>query len=91
MDLQLEDKTALVTGSSLGIGFAIALKLAQEGATVYVNSRRSDKVEEAIARIKAEVPNAKLKGIAADLSTKEGVAQLVKEVPQVDILSLIHI
>lgn len=86
MDLRLEDKTALVTGSSLGIGFAIAQKLAEEGATVYLNSRRTDKVEEAIARIKAEVPNAKLKGFGADLGTKEGVDKLVKEVPQVDIL-----
>jgi len=86
MDLQIADKTALVTGSSLGIGFSIAQSLAAEGALVYLNSRRQDKVDEAIARIKATLPQAKLKGIAADLGTAAGVAQLTKALPTVDIL-----
>jgi len=86
MDLQLSDKTALVTGSSLGIGFSIARSLAAEGALVYLNSRRQDKVDEAIAKIKGELPQAKLKGIAADLGTAAGVEKLVKELPAVDIL-----
>jgi NAD(P)-dependent dehydrogenase (short-subunit alcohol dehydrogenase family) len=86
MDLQIADKTALVTGSSLGIGFAIARSLAAEGATVYVNSRRQDKVNEAIAKIKSEIPQARVHGIAADLGTAEGVANLVKALPTVDIL-----
>lgn len=86
MDLKLADKTALVTGSSLGIGFAIAKSLAAEDATVYVNSRNQEKVDQAIAKIKADLPKARVKGIAADLGTAQGVAKLVKELPQVDIL-----
>ncbi|MBS2008293.1 MAG: SDR family oxidoreductase [Cyanobacteria bacterium SZAS TMP-1] len=86
MDLQLADKTALVTGSSLGIGFAIARSLAAEGATVYLNSRRQDKLDEAMAKISAELPQAKLKGVAADLGTAAGVAALVAKLPAVDIL-----
>ena len=86
MDLQIADKTALVTGSSLGIGFAIAKALAAEGATVYVNSRKQDKVDEAVAKIKAAVPQAKVQGIAADLGNAEGCAALVKALPSVDIL-----
>src|ERR1700679_240213 len=86
MDLQITDKVALVTGSSLGIGFATAKAWAAEGATVYINSRRQDKVDEAIAKIKTELPKAKLKGIAADLGNAAGVAELVKVLPAVDIL-----
>ena len=86
MDLQIADKSALVSGSSLGIGFAAAMALANEGATVYVNSRRKEKVDEAVAKIKAQNKNAKVHGIAADLGTAEGCAALVKELPAVDIL-----
>ncbi len=86
MDLKLTDKTALVTGSSLGIGFAIAKSLAAEGATVYLNSRRQDKVNEAMARIKADVPGAKLKGVAADLGSAAGVEELLGHISNIDIL-----
>jgi len=86
MDLQLNGKTALVSGSSLGIGFATAQALAAEGVTVCLNSRRQDKVDEAIAKIRAVLPQAKLKGIAADLGSAEGAALLIKELPAVDIL-----
>lgn len=55
MDLQLKNKTALVTGSTAGIGLATAKLLAAEGATVIINGRTQSRIEEAIKQIKAEV------------------------------------
>ena len=66
MDLKLVGKTALVTGSTAGIGFAIAQSLAREGAHVTVNGRTQDRVDAALAQIRANVPAARLSGIAAD-------------------------
>jgi NAD(P)-dependent dehydrogenase (short-subunit alcohol dehydrogenase family) len=86
MDLQLTNKKALVTGSTAGIGFAIASLLAQEGASVVVNGRSPARVEEAVRRIQAERKNAKVSGVAADLGTKEGVNLLIRDLPTVDIL-----
>ena len=86
MDLQLTNKKALVTGSTAGIGFAIASLLAQEGAAVVVNGRLPRRVEEAVQRIRTERKNAQVTGVAADLGTKEGVSLLIRGVPTVDIL-----
>jgi NAD(P)-dependent dehydrogenase (short-subunit alcohol dehydrogenase family) len=86
MDLQLTNKKALVTGSTAGIGFAIASLLAQEGAAVVVNGRSQGRVEEAVRRIKKGGKDAQVTGVAADLGTKEGVDLLTKTVPAVDIL-----
>jgi NAD(P)-dependent dehydrogenase (short-subunit alcohol dehydrogenase family) len=86
MDLQLKGKTALVSGSTLGIGFAIASTLAREGATVIVNGRTQARVDETIARITKEDPAATLRGAAGDLSTVEGIAVVAKSFPDVDIL-----
>jgi NAD(P)-dependent dehydrogenase (short-subunit alcohol dehydrogenase family) len=86
MDLKLSAKVALVSGSTGGIGLAIATTLAQEGATVIVNGRTQDRVNKAIDRIKQSVPNAKLQGIAADLGTIAGVELLLQQVPSVNIL-----
>ena len=86
MDLQLTNKKALVTGSTAGIGFAIASLLAQEGAAVVVNGRSQGRVEEAVNRIKKENKNAQVTGVAADLGTKKGVALLTGKVPALDIL-----
>jgi len=86
MDLQLTDKTALVTGSTAGIGLAIATTLAQEGATVIVNGRTEARVNAALDQIKQKVPAAKLQGLVADLGTVEGANTLFEQVPQVDIL-----
>jgi NAD(P)-dependent dehydrogenase (short-subunit alcohol dehydrogenase family) len=86
MDLKLSNKVALVSGSTGGIGLAIATTLAQEGSTVIVNGRTQERVNQAIDRIKQSVPNAKLQGIAADLGTLAGVELLLQQVPSVDIL-----
>jgi NAD(P)-dependent dehydrogenase (short-subunit alcohol dehydrogenase family) len=86
MDLQLTGKTALVSGSTLGIGFAIASTLAREGATVIVNGRTQKRVDEAIARITKDDPGAQLRGAAGDLSTPAGIEAVAKEYPNVDIL-----
>jgi NAD(P)-dependent dehydrogenase (short-subunit alcohol dehydrogenase family) len=86
MDLQLSDKVALVSGSTAGIGLAIATTLAEEGATVIVNGRTQERVNHALEILQQSVPNAKLQGIAADLGTKAGVELLLQQVPFVNIL-----
>ena len=77
MDLQLTNKKALVTGSTAGIGFAIASLLAQEGASVMVNGRSPRRVEQAVQRIRTERKSAQVTGAPADLGTKEGVNLLI--------------
>src|SRR5258705_1088252 len=86
MDLKLQDKTAVVSGSTGGIGFAIALGLAREGASVVLNGRTAERVSGAVDRISRELPNARITGVAGDLSTDEGVAELFQRVPESDIL-----
>jgi len=86
MDLELKGKTAVVSGSTAGIGLAIAQTLAQEGATVVVNGRTEERVAAAIAQIQAKVKDAKLRGVAADLGTAKGAADFVRAVPETDIL-----
>ncbi|MBD2303080.1 SDR family NAD(P)-dependent oxidoreductase [Nostoc sp. FACHB-190] len=86
MDLKLDNKSALVSGSTTGIGFAIAQTLAQEGAAVIVNGRSEQRVTQAIDKIKQTNPDAKVTGIVADLATPAGVEQVFAQVPQVDIL-----
>src|SRR5258705_13368463 len=86
MDLQLQGKSALITGSTLGIGFAIAKTLAEEGAQVNVNGRTNERVNDAKLKIAAEVPNARVQGVAADLSTSDGALQIIEAFPELDIL-----
>lgn len=86
MDLELKDKQALVSGSTAGIGLAIASRLAREGAEVWLNGRTQKRVDEAVAAIKKEFAEAKLHGIAADLGSAKGCAEVVSQVPQIDIL-----
>ena len=81
MNLQLENKTALVTGSTKGIGFAIARMLAAEGAKVIVNGRSQESAQAAAHKIALNAC-----GIAADVSTAAGCAELVRQLPNVDIL-----
>ena len=85
MDLQLKGMTALVTGSTAGIGLEIARSLAVEGADVTVVGRGKAKVDAAVADIKRS-GGAAARGIAADVTTAEGAADVVKELPAVDIL-----
>ena len=86
MDLKLHDRSALVSGSTKGIGFAIAALLAAEGAKVIINGRTDAAVKEALDRIHAATPKAKLDGFAGDLSAAGPTADLVKRFPAVDIL-----
>lgn len=86
MDLQLTNKKALISGSTAGIGLAIAKKLAAEGAEVIVNGRTQQRVDKAIAEIKAETNNQKVTGITADFSKADEIDALIKQLPQIDIL-----
>ena len=81
MDLGLKGKRALVSGSTAGIGFAIAKLLAREGAFVYVNGRTEARVNKAVGEIEGKVD-----GVAADLSTEEGAAALFSRVGHLDIV-----
>jgi NAD(P)-dependent dehydrogenase (short-subunit alcohol dehydrogenase family) len=85
MDLKLRGKRALITGSTAGIGFAIARGLARERAEVIVNGRTEEKVAEAVRRITSEM-GSNATGIAADLSGAEGVNRLLERAGRIDIL-----
>ena len=86
MDLQLQGRKALVTGSTAGIGFATARLLAAESASVIINGRTQQRVDAAIAEIRKSHPGANLSGVAADVSNAAGCAKLIQAVPAVDIL-----
>ncbi|MFG3506778.1 SDR family NAD(P)-dependent oxidoreductase [Streptomyces sp. NPDC047821] len=86
MHVNLTGRTALVTGSTQGIGAAIATALARSGATVAVNGRTSDGVTEAVKRLRARVPDAEVVPVAADIATEEGAELAVELLPEVDIL-----
>jgi len=86
MNLQLAGKSALVTGSTAGIGFAIARTLAREGASVVITGRTQNRVNVAVKTIQQEMGDTKVSGIAADLATTQGSAKCIEAVPTVDIL-----
>jgi NAD(P)-dependent dehydrogenase (short-subunit alcohol dehydrogenase family) len=86
MNIDLSGKTAVVTGSTEGIGFAIAAGLAEAGAEVVVNGRTREKVDAAIAVIRGIMPMAALRGVPGDLGTAAGCDSFVVEVPRTDIL-----
>lgn len=86
MKIDLAGKSAIVTGSTAGIGFAIAKGLAESGARVVLNGREQAAVDAALARLGAAVPNASIAGVPGDLGTAEGCAALVKAEPSTDIL-----
>ncbi|QDA60999.1 SDR family NAD(P)-dependent oxidoreductase [Hymenobacter jejuensis] len=86
MDLQLTNKIALVTGSTAGIGLAIAQQLAAEGAEVIITGRTEGRIQEAIRSISAQVSGAKVRGVAVDFGHADEVQHLLREVPEVDIL-----
>jgi NAD(P)-dependent dehydrogenase (short-subunit alcohol dehydrogenase family) len=86
MHIDLSGKTAIVTGSTGGIGFAIGKGLAQAGATVVLNGRRQMAVKDAVRALKAAVSTAQVRGVAADLGTAQGCAAVVQAEPAADIL-----
>jgi NAD(P)-dependent dehydrogenase (short-subunit alcohol dehydrogenase family) len=86
MKIDLSGKTALVTGSTSGIGHAVAKGLAAAGASVVVNGRTQAKVDTAVASLAKAVPESKVRGIAADVSMAAGCNALVAALPDVDIL-----
>ncbi len=86
MNIDLSNKTAIVTGSTLGIGFAVARGLAESGATVIINGRSEASVGQAIGALKKAIPQAVVRGVAADLGTAEGCAKLIAAEPEADIL-----
>ena len=84
--MQLKNKKALVTGSTAGIGYAIAKQLAKENAQVYVNGRTNKRVEAAIKKLKEETGNQDIHGVTADFSDSNDIDNLIKQLPEVDIL-----
>ncbi|MET0555650.1 MAG: SDR family oxidoreductase [Vicinamibacteria bacterium] len=86
MDLKLTDARAVVTGSTKGIGHAIVVALAREGARVVLNGRTEASVATALAEVRAAVPGAAVEGFAGDLSTAEAAQALVAQWPEVDVL-----
>jgi NAD(P)-dependent dehydrogenase (short-subunit alcohol dehydrogenase family) len=86
MNLGLEGRTALITGSTAGIGYAAALVFAREKATVILNGRTPERVAQAVERLRAAVPGATVRGVAADVSTAAGCASLIEQVGDLDIL-----
>jgi NAD(P)-dependent dehydrogenase (short-subunit alcohol dehydrogenase family) len=86
MDLKLAGKIALVTGSTAGIGFAIAKSLATEGAHVYVNGRTQERVDAAIAEIRSHATAAEVDGVVADFSRSSGAEAVIAKLPVVDVL-----
>lgn len=86
MNLQLNNKTALVTGSTAGIGLATARKLLAEGAHVLITGRTNARVQSVIQQLKAELPDASIDGFAVDFGKKDEIDNLINQVPSVDIL-----
>lgn len=86
MDLKLAEKVVLVTGSTAGIGFAIAKSLAIEGAHVYINGRTQGRVDRAVNAIRAQTVAGKVDGIAADFSDASGAEKVISKLPAVDVL-----
>lgn len=86
MQIDLTGLTAIVTGSTAGIGYAIAQGLARSGATVIVNGRTLKRVDDAVAKLKQDVPTANVRGVAADLSQPKEFEDFIAQVPEADIL-----
>jgi NAD(P)-dependent dehydrogenase (short-subunit alcohol dehydrogenase family) len=86
MDLQLTDKFALVTGSTAGIGLAIATGLAREGVRVVVNGRTESRVQAAVNAIQGKIKGANVEGFAGDLASVAGFESLIGRYPDLDIL-----
>jgi NAD(P)-dependent dehydrogenase (short-subunit alcohol dehydrogenase family) len=86
MKIDLTGKTAIITGSTEGIGWACALGLAEAGASVVLNGRKAETLEKAADALRDRFPGAQVSAVVADLATAEGCAALVAAVPETDIL-----
>lgn len=86
MDLQLADKRVFISGSTQGIGYAVALACAREGASVVVNGRTQARVAEAVDRLRAQAPGADISGLAADIADPAQADALLESLGEVDIL-----
>lgn len=86
MDLHLTDKTAFISGSTMGIGYATAEALVREGVTVILNGRSEAGVKKAVNRLKLAAPNGKISGISADFGKIEEINHLLDQLPRLDIL-----
>ncbi|WP_394748317.1 SDR family NAD(P)-dependent oxidoreductase [Spongiimicrobium salis] len=86
MDLKLQGKTAFITGSTSGIGFATAKVLAEEGVHVILNGRKRESLNAAIKKLNAMVPESKVSGIAMDFAKSNAMDDLIKAIPKIDIL-----
>ena len=86
MDLQLKGKTAFISGSTQGIGYAIAKQLLQEGAKVLINGRKQEVVDAAVEKLKREVNDAAVSGIAANFDNADEVKILITQLSDIDIL-----
>src|SRR6478672_10523485 len=86
MDLDLRGRRALVTGSTAGIGRAIAKALAELGAEVFINGRTSERVKEAIAALRRDAPTGRFTSAPGDVGARDGAARVIEAVPEVDIL-----
>ncbi|MHA6203428.1 SDR family NAD(P)-dependent oxidoreductase [Dyella soli] len=86
MRIDLSERRAIVTGSTAGIGMAIARGLAAAGAQVVITGRTAARVDAALAALSQDVPGARLSGVAGDLGTSDGAQRLMEQVPEADIL-----
>jgi NAD(P)-dependent dehydrogenase (short-subunit alcohol dehydrogenase family) len=86
MDLKLKGKKVFISGSTQGIGFAIAQQFLGENAEVIINGRQKNKTEQAVNRLKNEFPNTRISGLVADFSNSSEVELLLKELNNIDIL-----
>ena len=86
MDLQLQEKTAFITGSTAGIGFATARTLAAEGATIILNGRTEEKLNQAIQKLQQEFLEISISGLATDFGQLNEVEELLEKLPEIDIL-----
>ncbi|XHS01474.1 oxidoreductase [Sphingomonas sp. DBB INV C78] len=86
MQISFHGLTALVTGSTRGIGYAIARKLAQGGASVIVNGRTQDAVDSALVKLRADVEDGDFRGVAADIAAADGCDHMIAAEPKIDIL-----
>ena len=86
MNLQLKEKKAFISGSTQGIGFAIAVKLLEEGASVIINGRNEEKTNLAVEKLQKQFPGANISSVTADFSKTEDVSKLMGNLVDIDIL-----